>query len=38
MGSSKVYFSDFRVNAGTNLPEKLQKLIKRPVYENLILT
>lgn len=35
MGSSKVYFSDFRVNAGTNLPEKLQKLIKKAGIGNI---
>lgn len=35
MSKSKVYFSDLRALPGTNLPKKLEKLIKRAGIENI---
>ena len=37
MEKSKVYFTDLRALPGTNLPRKLQKLIKRRASGRLIL-
>ena len=35
MEKSKVYFCDFRAKPGTNLPEKLQRLIKKAGIGNI---
>ena len=37
MGKSKVYFTDMRALPGTNLPDKLKKLIKKRGSERSIL-